>query len=227
MEGEIRSLRAELQRVQSTHSMPALPSSAVSSTIANRMPSQVEQNVIHTVAQLRRELELCQADLETDEVLYAEKIEELNEVQSRYDSSMGDNERLRDLWVAGQRREETLQREVDRLSNRVMELEAMEKELEQDIQRSRGKEEGEIEEDAKFSVVEQAGYRVHTHQQDEVGSNRNNHRDLALNEGLVEGKEEGGVAEELMPCLHLLKGKVRTDREEVRKWERDVEKHTS
>ena len=219
MEGEIRSLRAELQRVQSTPSIALLPSSTVSSTITTdlHIPSQAEQNVTYTVTQLRRELELCQSDLETDEVLYAEKIDELNEVQSRYDNLVRDSEQLKQLWEAGQRKEETLRREVERLSKRVTELEAMEKEREQGTQRLREKEEEEMKEDTKLSTVEQEGYRLHTDQQVEVGYSQKYHSQ-APSEGLPKSMEEREEAEESMPCLQLLKGKVRTDREEVRKW---------
>jgi hypothetical protein len=151
--------------------------------------------------------------LETDEVLYAEKIDELNEVQSRYDNLVRDSEQLKQLWEAGQRTEETLRREVERLSKRVTELEAMEKEREQGTQNLREKEEEEIKEDTKLSTVEQEGYRLHTDQQVEVGYSQKYHSQTP-SEGLAKSMEEREEAEESMSCLHLLKGKVRTDREE-------------
>lgn len=219
MEGEIRSLRAELQRAQSAHSKPHLPSPAMSSTIAEPLPL-AKQNVMAaiTVTQLRLELERCQTDLETDEVLYAEKVEELNEVQCRHDDAVREIKRLKGLWEAGQRAEDMLRREVERLGKRVRELE-VERVRELDVKQST-EEEGLSQENGK-QRVERDGDRGQSEVkfgQAKCQSSQESsvlHGELLMTEKI--GEKRAG---DFSSCVQLLKRKVRTDREEVSEiWE--------
>ena len=67
---------------------------------------------METIRQLRRELERCHSDLQTDEELFAEKIEELNQLQSAYNQLVREKERLEEMWLAAQENEGTILRHV-------------------------------------------------------------------------------------------------------------------
>ena len=60
---------------------------------------------METIRLLRRELEQCHADLQTDEELFAEKVDELSEVQSAYSQLLREKERLEEMWLAAQEKE--------------------------------------------------------------------------------------------------------------------------
>lgn len=69
--------------------------------------SVLTERAMETIRQLRRELERCHADLQTDEELFAEKIEELNQLQSAYNQLVREKERLEEMWLAAQENEGT------------------------------------------------------------------------------------------------------------------------
>ena len=60
---------------------------------------------METIRLLRRELEQCHADLQTDEELFAEKVDELSEIQSAYSQLLREKERLEEMWLAAQEKE--------------------------------------------------------------------------------------------------------------------------
>ena len=60
---------------------------------------------METIRQLRRELERCQTDLQTDEELFAEKIDELNQLQFAYNQLVREKERLEESWLESQENE--------------------------------------------------------------------------------------------------------------------------
>ena len=228
MEGEIRSLRAELERAQSSHLKPPSLSAAASSadTSVGRL-SVVEsaKAATFTIAQLRRELERCLTDLETDEVLYAEKVDELNEVRSRHECAEEEVERLKGLWEAGQGSEEVLRREVERLRKQVRELEAgkvgeREREkIKEEEEEEKGFLERESRENERQGWVEEAESGRARHR---AKRNRESHEAPGEEQQpVVEGKVEEQKGEEFESCLQLLHGKVRTDRKEV-SWKRDI-----
>jgi DNA invertase Pin-like site-specific DNA recombinase len=62
---------------------------------------------METIRLLRSELERCHADLQTDEELFAEKVDELSEVQSAYSQLLREKERLEEMWLAAQEKEGT------------------------------------------------------------------------------------------------------------------------
>ena len=230
MEGEIRSLRAELERAQSSHLKPPSLSAAASTadTSVGRL-SVVEsaKAATFTIAQLRRELERCQTDLETDEVLYTEKVDELNEVRSRHECAEEEVERLKGLWEAGQGSEEALCREVERLRERVRELEAgkvgereREKTKEEEEEEKEGFLERESRENERQGWVEEAESGRAASQQGKR-SRESHEAPGEEQQPVVEGKVEEQKGEEFESCLQLLHGKVRTDREEV-SWKRDI-----
>ena len=67
--------------------------------------SALTERATETIRLLRRELERCHADLQTDEELFAEKVDELSEVQSAYSQLLREKERLEEMWLAAQEKE--------------------------------------------------------------------------------------------------------------------------
>ena len=65
------------------------------------------ERAMETIRLLRRELERCHADLQTDEELFAEKMDELSELQSAYNQLLREKERLEEIWLAAQENEGT------------------------------------------------------------------------------------------------------------------------
>ena len=79
------------------------------SAIGSDSPSSVlTERAMETIRLLRRELERCQVDLQTDEELFAEKIEELNQLQLAYNQLVREKERLEKMWLASQENEGSL-----------------------------------------------------------------------------------------------------------------------
>ena len=76
-----------------------------------------------TIALLRSELEQCRADLRTDESAFAEKAEEIADLQDAYEVLAREKGRLEGLWVAAQESEAGLQTQLDQLSERLTALE--------------------------------------------------------------------------------------------------------
>ena len=60
---------------------------------------------METIRLLRRELERCHADLQTDEELFAEKMEEMSQLHAAYNQLLREKERLEDMWMAAQENE--------------------------------------------------------------------------------------------------------------------------
>ena len=60
---------------------------------------------METIRLLRRELERCHADLQTDEELFAEKMEEMSQLQAAYNQLLREKERLEEMWMAAQENE--------------------------------------------------------------------------------------------------------------------------
>jgi len=56
--------------------------------------SPVSKRALETIELLRSELERCHVDLETDEELFAEKVEELNELLMKYNLLLQEKERI-------------------------------------------------------------------------------------------------------------------------------------
>ena len=72
---------------------------------------------------LRAELERCQVDLETDEELFAEKVEELNQLQSNYDLLLKERERTESMWSLARETEVKFQMEVEQLLEKLARME--------------------------------------------------------------------------------------------------------
>ena len=69
------------------------------------LSSILTERAMETIRLLRKELERCHADLQTDEELFAEKVDELSEVQSTYSQLLREKERLEEMWLAAQEKE--------------------------------------------------------------------------------------------------------------------------
>ena len=78
-------------------------------------PSLLTERAMETIRLLRRELERCQSDLQTDEELFAEKTEELSRLQSAYNVLLKEKGRLEEMWLASQEKEGLLESEVYQL----------------------------------------------------------------------------------------------------------------
>lgn len=76
-----------------------------------------------TISQLRLELEQCHVDLRTDELAFAEKGEELAEVQAVCEVLVREKGQVEGLWVAAQESEAHLQAQVDHLTRQLAALE--------------------------------------------------------------------------------------------------------
>ena len=74
---------------------------------------------METIKLLRRELEQCQIDLQTDEELFAEKSEELSQLQAAYNRLVKEKERLEEMWLAAQENEGLLESEVYQLKEHL------------------------------------------------------------------------------------------------------------
>ena len=86
--------------------------------------SPVPKRALETIELLRSELERCQVDLEMDEELFAEKVEEVNELQKNYDLLLQEKERIERLWVSAKETETRLQSEVQQLLEKLFSMES-------------------------------------------------------------------------------------------------------
>lgn len=83
------------------------------------LPSTTASSADETIAHLRSELEQCRADLRTDESAFAEKAEEMVDLQDACEVLAREKARLEGMWVAAQESEAELQTRVDLLSERL------------------------------------------------------------------------------------------------------------
>lgn len=126
--------------------------SLVPSHMAAASQSPVSKRALETIELLRSELERCQADLETDEELFAEKVEEVNELQKNYDLLLQEKERIERLWVSAKETETRLQSEVQQLLEKLFSMENELSEREAVIQQRRDSLEKEDETGGVLSV---------------------------------------------------------------------------
>ena len=126
--------------------------SLVPSDMAAASQSPVSKRALETIELLRSELERCQVDLETDEELFAEKVEEVNELQKNYDLLLQEKERIERLWVSAKETETRLQSEVQQLLEKLFSMENELSEREAVIQQRRDSLEKEDETGGVLSV---------------------------------------------------------------------------
>ena len=126
--------------------------SLVPSDMAAASQSPVSKRALETIELLRSELERCQVDLETDEELFAEKVEEVNELQKNYDLLLQEKERIERLWVSAKETETRLQSEVQQLLEKLFSMENELSEREAVIQQRRDSLEKEDETGDVLSV---------------------------------------------------------------------------
>lgn len=81
--------------------------------------SLLTERAMETIRLLRRELERCQVDLQTDEELFAEKMDELNQLQSAYNRLLREKESLEEMWLTAQENEGLLESEVFHLKEHL------------------------------------------------------------------------------------------------------------
>lgn len=86
------------------------------------MGVEMESGAEETISVLRAELEQCRADLKTDELAFAEKMEELTELQSTCDILTREKARAEAMWLAAQESEAELQGQVEQLQKRLAEM---------------------------------------------------------------------------------------------------------
>ena len=82
--------------------------------------SVLTERAMETIRLLRRELERCHADLQTDEELFAEKMDELSQLQSAYNQLLREKERLEEMWLASQENEGTQKGNFENLCKKCM-----------------------------------------------------------------------------------------------------------
>ena len=214
--------------------------SLVPSDMAAASQSPVSKRALETIELLRSELERCQVDLETDEELFAEKVEEVNELQKNYDLLLQEKERIERLWVSAKETETRLQSEVQQLLEKLFSMENELSEREAVIQQRRDSLEKEDETGGVLSVKDhvtrlsvgvQASLATSVESESETreaSSDKLEHQ----SEVLIEEEEdnsvdslqgEGGFVPLLQQTLvdftanrSLLDGKVETTRMEVR-----------
>ena len=211
-----------------------MPSSG--QTDAEEISSVLTERAMETIRLLRRELERCQIDLQTDEELFAEKTEELSQLQSAYSRLLKEKENLENMWLAAQENEGLLQSEVFQLKEHLtaMARQLSEKENQSDRQRERDSLQSDQGEDDSLREL-QPGGRLHyrscslveffvtiTHTSGEVFGEleSSSHQQVIGESGDVcesgEGGEDGGSvevegkADRLAATRSLLRGKVKT-----------------
>ena len=197
--------------------------------------SPVPKRALETIELLRSELERCQVDLEMDEELFAEKVEEVNELQKNYDLLLQEKERIERLWVSAKETETRLQSEVQQLLEKLFSMESELSEQEAIIQQQRDSLEKENEKGGVLSAKEhttrlnvgvQAFLATPMESEPETSSDKLEHRSEVL---IEEDNSVDSLQEEsrFVPLLQqtlvdftanrsLLEGKVETSRMEVR-----------
>ena len=73
---------------------------------------------------LRSELERCHVDLQTDEELFAEKMDEMADLQLNYSELMAEKERLEAMWLAAQESEGLLRSELEQFLQQLVSMES-------------------------------------------------------------------------------------------------------
>ena len=86
------------------------------------MNRPISSKAAETISLLRTELVRCHQDLQTDEQAFAEKIEEITELQSVCHALSRDKERAEAMWLATQESEAELQMQVEELLRKLAEL---------------------------------------------------------------------------------------------------------
>ena len=197
--------------------------------------SPVSKRALETIELLRSELERCQVDLETDEELFAEKVEEVNELQKNYDLLLQEKDRIERLWVSAKETENRLQSEVQQLLEKLFSMESELSEQEAIIQHQRDSLEKENEKEdvhsakghiTRLSVGVQATPMESEPETRETTSDKMEHQSEVLTE---EDNSVDSLQEEsrFVPLLQqtlvdftanrsLLEGKVETSTMEVR-----------
>ena len=197
--------------------------------------SPVSKRALETIELLRSELERCQVDLETDEELFAEKVEEVNELQKNYDLLLQEKDRIERLWVSAKETENRLQSEVQQLLEKLFSMESELSEQEAIIQQQRDSLEKENEKGdihsakghiTRLSVGVQATSMESESETRETSFDKMEHQSEVLTE---EDNSVDSLQEEsrFVPLLQqtlvdftanrsLLEGKVETSRMEVR-----------
>ena len=211
--------------------------SFVPSDMVAASQSPVSKRALETIELLRSELERCQVDLETDEELFAEKVEEVNELQKNYDLLLQEKERIERLWVSAKETESRLQSEVQQLLEKLFSMENELSEREAVIQQRRDSLEKEDETGGvlsvkdhvtKLSVGVQASLATSVESESktrEASSDKMEHQSQVLMEEEDNSVDQGecGCVPLLQQTLvdftanrSLLEGKVETTRMEVR-----------
>ena len=212
--------------------------SLVPSDMAAASQSPVSKRALETIELLRSELERCQVDLETDEELFAEKVEEVTELQKNYDLLLQEKERIERLWVSAKETETRLQSEVQQLLEKLFSMENELSEREAVIQQRRDSLEKEDEKRVlsvkdhvtRLSVGVQASLATSVESESETretSPDKMEHQSEVLIEeedNSVDSLQgEGGFVPLLQQTLvdftanrSLLDGKVETTRMEVR-----------
>ena len=176
--------------------------------------SPVSKCALETIGLLRSELERCQVDLETDEQLFAEKVDELNELQSNYDTLMREKERVEEMWRRTRETENQLKSDIMGLLEKLTSLEEEVAVKDDVIQQLRDSLERKGEAERRQGRDRGLGEDVQI---------ETNERVLSVSEGIesqsadAQGDEDLGSEEasDFMAIRSLLKGKVNTDSLEV------------
>lgn len=186
--------------------------------------SPVSKRAMETIALLRRQLEQCQIDLQTDEELFAEKTDELNELQTSYEELVREKERIEALWLTAQESEGLLQSELHQVYQQVSlmakELSSKEEVLEKQrewIERwQHGEGRSEIEKIEREDIEEDPmPSEVLLMPGPSVGG-VSEERGVAMGEGETPRPLQTPEMEEFMYSRSVLQGKVKTGSMEVR-----------
>ncbi len=198
-------------------------SAAVPASVSRAGRSPVSRHAAETIELLRSALEKCHVDLETDEELFAEKVEELNDLQSSYSLLLSEKEKIEEIWRSARETEGQLTSELGELLERIAKLEEelmardgiigqLRESLRQRakgdtlVERRRGENGGSVEdsgrgllgETSREEVPEDGGMDV------EAGD-----------ESIQSHSEQGALFHDFMANRSLIKGRVKADGVEV------------
>ena len=88
--------------------------------------SPISKRALEAIEMLQAELQQCHIDLETDEELFSEKVDELNSLQTNYNTLLQEKDRIEQMWTVAMEAEGQLRQDVEQLLER---LSALEREL--------------------------------------------------------------------------------------------------
>ncbi len=135
--------------------------------------------------------------MQTDEELFAEKTDEIAELQLNYEEIVSEKSRLENMWLAAQKSEEELRVELQKVLEEVRILEKELADREQIIQHQKVLLEGGVGEG-----VNEEGHPLDEGEVPTVGGNERMDSEFTANRSLIVGKVSTSTLEVLCACIH-------------------------